>query len=149
MKTRNRRKKSIKNNTSTVQSEERIKILEYLYFRLFQFFTRINSWAPDISAVAVISLIQSLFIGILANILQLPIRSKFATALIFFPIYIINIVLFSNKRGKIIERKFNNRTNVNARNETLKGWGIVILFFGASLLFLLSYGVNSTIDWSK
>ena len=123
--------------------------IEYLYFRLFQFFTSINSWAPDFSAIAVISLIQGFFIGVIANILQLPIKSKFATGVIIIPLYLLNWYIFIGKKTQVIENKLNNRTNVNARNETLKGWGIVILFFGASLLFFFSYGLNNSIDWSK
>lgn len=141
MKKSTKKKKSFDNNVS---SNERLRLMEYIYIRLYKFFTNMDSWAPDFSAIGIISMIQGFFIGAIANILQLPIKSKFATGVIILPIYILNSFLFTSKKTQTIENKFNNRTNVNARHESLKGWGIVLLFLVSFAIFGVTYGYNSS-----
>ena len=127
-----------------VSSNERIRLTEYIYFRLLLFFRNIESWAPEYSAIGIISMIQGFLIGAIANILQLPIKSKFATGVIILPLYILNSFLFTSKKTQTIENKFNNRTNVNARHESLKGWGIVLLFLVSFAIFGVTYGYNTS-----
>ena len=136
-------KKNINVNYSS-HSNENIRLMEYIYIRLYKYFTKRKSWAPDLSAISIIALIQSFFIVTIANILQLPIKSKFAIGVIILPLYILNCFLFIGKKTQTIENKFNNRTNVNARHESLKGWGIVLLFLLSLLVSLVTYGYNTS-----
>ena len=132
-----------------VSSNERIKFMEYIYFRLLIFFRNVESWVPDLSAVVIISLIQYFCLGVIGNLLQLPMMFKFATTIMIVAIYLINTIIFSQKRVKVIESKFNNRKNINPRNETIKGWGILLLFVVSIILYAVSFEFNSSIDWSK
>jgi hypothetical protein len=128
-----------------------VKIFDYLYFRAYRFYLKSEKVPPELSAVALVSLMQALHILSIFLFISFLIKQKIIISKLVYVIIFLLILFFNYK--KYIPKNTYNKFKLKWENDInmIKRGYLLITYviFNLLLIFSLAICIGSHKDWLR